>query len=671
MEAERSCTVTAGQLRPWGKVTSRGSWISKKGESPKRRRPLDLRALAPSLEALEPRQLLSTTVDVIVTGEPGEGGGGASAPVQYFFPQLPDATEETAFAIATDSAGNTYLGGTVRNTMTGRLEPVVVKRDAAGVEYSCIISLAGTPASGGSASVTSIAIDESGATPSLYAGLVTQSSGPGYARIPLSFTGPQPIATIFFYPGVGFVTAPIAPTRVALNSDGSLILAATVNFDLQEDLFVARISASGSPLTRLIDVSGARSNDGLGALLVRDGSIFLGGMSDSEFALVKLHSDLTLDNTFSTDGIVTADISPMALDWVYGLALQGDKIIASGASDTQMAIARFRSDGTLDTATSGTEFETTGMLLLPYEADAGVQGLAVDSSSQNIVLAATSFVQSDDFLVVRLTPQGEIDSSFGTGGTLVHDFAIDRDLAWALVQDGSSILVAGTVSTPDSTDMGWLQIDLATDPGTGGSQTRTLVITGDGTDNVITISSEAGNLLVEADGQTHLIPISVAGVPLSGIVIDVLGGNDQVAVGSEITIPVEMLGGTGQDVLLGGSGDDRIVGGEDADITYGGAGADTVQGGTGRDVLVGGTGPDRIMGNSDEDLLIDGDVADVQQLAGWREGAIDLETLMNLPDDGAADSLWGNGGLDLFVFNSETDSVFALKTGETLEEWLD
>jgi Ca2+-binding RTX toxin-like protein len=88
--------------------------------------------------------------------------------------------------------------------------------------------------------------------------------------------------------------------------------------------------------------------------------------------------------------------------------------------------------------------------------------------------------------------------------------------------------------------------------------------------------------------------------------VNASGGDDRVSVAKEISIPVTIRGGAGNDYLLGGSGDDKLIGGEGDDRLVGGRGDDVLFGGEGMDVLIGGPGDDVLRGGYGEDRLIDG-----------------------------------------------------------------
>lgn len=93
------------------------------------------------------------------------------------------------------------------------------------------------------------------------------------------------------------------------------------------------------------------------------------------------------------------------------------------------------------------------------------------------------------------------------------------------------------------------------------------------------------------------------------MVIYVTGGNDSVTIAENITIPV---------IIDGGDGDDRLRGGGGPSVLLGGAGNDILIGGNGRSVLIGGLGANTLVGQGAEDILIGGRTAFDSDLAAWR-----------------------------------------------------
>jgi uncharacterized delta-60 repeat protein len=98
------------------------------------------------------------------------------------------------------------------------------------------------------------------------------------------------------------------------------------------------------------DIS-AGSDIGNSLALQSDGKILLGGTCDNKFCIARFNSDGSLDTTSfgSGNGYVVQDISTGS-DIGYSLAIQPDgKILLGGTCDNKFCVARFNSDGSLDT----------------------------------------------------------------------------------------------------------------------------------------------------------------------------------------------------------------------------------------------------------------------------------------------------------------------------------
>ncbi len=84
----------------------------------------------------------------------------------------------------------------------------------------------------------------------------------------------------------------------------------------------------------------------------------------------------------------------------------------------------------------------------------------------------------------------------------------------------------------------------------------------------------------------------LASVPTVRSMIFGMDGDDTLYASGTSTLPTEMDGGQGNDVLTGKLGNDHLIGGMGNDVLSGGAGNDTLEGGQGDDVLNGGAGAD-------------------------------------------------------------------------------
>jgi Ca2+-binding RTX toxin-like protein len=105
---------------------------------------------------------------------------------------------------------------------------------------------------------------------------------------------------------------------------------------------------------------------------------------------------------------------------------------------------------------------------------------------------------------------------------------------------------------------------------------------------------------------------------VQSIVVNALGGNDQVAVVRPVMKPLTANGGAGDDALRGSIGRERFNGEAGNDRLFGGGGGDLLDGGADNDVLVGGAGPDRMLGGDGDDRFdaVDRDMDQIDGGAG-------------------------------------------------------
>lgn len=168
---------------------------------------------------------------------------------------------------------------------------------------------------------------------------------------------------------------------------------------------------------------------------------------------------------------------------------------------------------------------------------------------------------------------------------------------------------------------------------------------------LITGSEKADKIVISAGSTPG--SVTVRGVPgvaknavfigVNAIVVNSLGGNDDVRIGSDIRdtsgnlIGVTVNAGNGNDRVEGGDGDDDLNGGIGNDNLRGRGGDDTIAGGAGNDTCNGEAGDDDIFGDSGRDTVRGGN--DDDSLSGGS----DRDTLFG---DRGDDSLDGDEGDD-------------------------
>ncbi len=200
-----------------------------------------------------------------------------------------------------------------------------------------------------------------------------------------------------------------------------------------------------------------------------------------------------------------------------------------------------------------------------------------------------------------------------------------------------------------------------------------LVITGSRNDDHVDVDLGNGQLIVVSSGGQQIGSFDLASV--STIQFHGWAGDDRVKIAKDIGVLAILDGGAGNDSLTAGGG---------STILLGGTGDDDLLGADHRDILIGGGGRDRLRAGSDDDLLIggatahDGNVAALLQiLAEWTSTdsyATRIDALRNgtggLPrldattvfDDGVADTLRGNQGLDWFFAGPDDELPDRLST---------
>lgn len=157
-----------------------------------------------------------------------------------------------------------------------------------------------------------------------------------------------------------------------------------------------------------------------------------------------------LDSAFGGDGKVTTVVNTGRLDAVV---LQPDgKIVAAGrgapTGSFAFALARYRADGNLDST-----FGTGGIVSTPFTPGRGAEAadLALQSDGKIVAVGFADDAGFDpDFAVARYNPNGTLDGSFGTGGIVTTDFGggtTGNHFAQSVVvQPDGKILVAGHAS---------------------------------------------------------------------------------------------------------------------------------------------------------------------------------------------------------------------------------
>lgn len=229
-----------------------------------------------------------------------------------------------------------------------------------------------------------------------------------------------------------------------------------------------------------------------------DAKILVGGLTadangKTDYLLLRLNMDGTLDNTFNNSGFITGNFAGTQ-NVVKNILIQADNKILITVSSQNGHIIRFNPDGTFDNTFGNngiveTNFSNINSIainsngkILTSCADQNFQNILVrfnpdgmlDGSfnSGNPVLTDISLtklqVQFDDkivglgteyqmgFLIKRFNDDGTYDNSFGNNGNVSVNFTANQDLGYDLfIQNDRKILAAGVAWTAnDNQDFG-------------------------------------------------------------------------------------------------------------------------------------------------------------------------------------------------------------------------
>ncbi len=190
--------------------------------------------------------------------------------------------------------------------------------------------------------------------------------------------------------------------------------------------------------------------------------VVVGARADANYQFsmlaMRLNVDGTLDNTFGNGGFSEPEIST-ADDFAYAVAplSNGQFLLAGTAIDdlfnNQPVVVRMNADGTIDTA-----FGTDGVASLPITQqdnkfwNIGLQSDGSIIASGHMDQGLTGGGQfNQDVLAARFTANGQLDPSFGTGGTVIRPIStelIESAFGMAIGAD-DNIYLCGYTTLPD------------------------------------------------------------------------------------------------------------------------------------------------------------------------------------------------------------------------------
>lgn len=239
-------------------------------------------------------------------------------------------------------------------------------------------------------------------------------------------------------------------TTITVQPDGKIITAGHTGFSPDYDIAVVRYNEDGSNdntfgTNGMVVLSPTTTSDyPLDITLQPDGKILIGGYiwtgSSNDILLIRLNADGTPDNTFGTNGIVITDLGDDG-EVAEAIALQDDgKIILAGYNNDRFLLLRYDTNGTLDDT-----FGTGGMAT----ADVGIgmcfgQDMVVQDDGR-ILIGGMAFDAMANYVfgVARFDTDGTLDPSFGNIGTALYDIGYGHDFMTAIALQSDGMIIAG------------------------------------------------------------------------------------------------------------------------------------------------------------------------------------------------------------------------------------
>lgn len=194
-----------------------------------------------------------------------------------------------------------------------------------------------------------------------------------------------------------------------------------------------------------------------------------------DFGIARFDVHGSLDPSFGMNGKVITDFGSAigssigSSDRADSVVIQPDgKILAGGdatySGGTDMAIARYLLDGTLDT-----EFDDDGKVVTDIRGNDYLRSLAIDNDGKILAGGFTrpSGVESGDLSLIRHNTDGSFDLGFGFGGIVQTDISGGGDhiASIGLQYDGKIIAVGSRIQDGDS-DFAFARYHSVPEPGT-------------------------------------------------------------------------------------------------------------------------------------------------------------------------------------------------------------
>ncbi|MGO9518544.1 MAG: hypothetical protein ACLPND_16025 [Candidatus Korobacteraceae bacterium] len=269
----------------------------------------------------------------------------------------------------------------------------------------------------------------------------------GFTAFVLRYTASGVLDSTFGTSGIvtlSFINGPAA-SGVLVQPDGNILVANNSLFRLLSNgQFDTSFGSGGTARTAGYPATGL-------ALLPSGKILVVSSFSGTSGFVSQYDSNGSLDTTFGIAGQLASPGTAVGLallgsgDFLAGGSLTNNALRPSpGVAASTFAVSRYLGVGITD-ASFGTNGGTvTPVLGFPVVA---TTGLAVEPNGDIVMLGTGSLVEQTAFALARYTPAGQLDTTFGTNGTVFTSFGIGGVSVsvggLAIQSDGKIVAVGG------------------------------------------------------------------------------------------------------------------------------------------------------------------------------------------------------------------------------------
>ncbi|WP_431136051.1 T9SS type A sorting domain-containing protein [Psychroserpens mesophilus] len=250
------------------------------------------------------------------------------------------------------------------------------------------------------------------------------------------------------------------PNKIIVTPDDKIIIVGNAEGGIIWKTAIARLNSDGSLDTTfsddgLLTLSITNRSDYLigvdvtfdGKIIAAGGAVFNSGSNQGRYAIVRYLNNGDLDPTFGTNGVVTLNIFDGSCIARSIISLPDGKSLVAGhasGSNVQMsfAVIRLDIDGNIDTT-----FGDNGVVSTPFSTNQSqIYKMKLDDNNNIYVVGDASNNTNNEatnFAAAKYSFNGDLDTTFGTNGTVSTDFFGTHDSARDFIITQNKITLAG------------------------------------------------------------------------------------------------------------------------------------------------------------------------------------------------------------------------------------